>query len=418
MTSKVLTLREYEKAEIGPTWDATSKIVTDRDVSLLERLQQRTGQEIFEIGRRSIKARNYVGTISLGDRVIEVLPKTDLNNDQTRQRFLEMLAITQLIPFREVDIAAQAKRFSTLLDAFMCVYLSHLTTQWRRGRISNYRKVDANRNCLKGKLLFGENLRKNVAHAERFYTRSDAFTVDVPLSQTLKLATHVCRRHAVQHAIQQDALSLLMEFDEVSDVRLSLHQLSLIHTDRQTDRFASVLTLGKSLILGESPDRTATTSTFSLMFDMNVVFEQYIAQLMKRAMVSEDRHASAQIGGKHLLSRNGKGKFRLIPDIGIYENRKLICLVDTKWKLLDRSKSHDGVSQADMYQMYAYAREFQCSRVIVLFPATNNISERIATYQLDEIDGVLREIEVWTIDVGETNWTTVSELRNLVFQTR
>lgn len=416
MRSKVLTLREYEKAEIGATWDAASKVVAERDVALLERLQQRTGQEIFEIGRRTIKARNYVGTISLGERVIEVLPKTDLNNDQTRQRLLEMLAVAQLIPFREVEIATQANRRSTLLDVFMSVYLSHLTTQWRRGRTANYRKVDANHNCLKGKLLFGENLRKNVAHAERFYTRWDTFTVDVPLSQTLKLATQVCRRHAMQHSIQQDALSLLMEFDEVSDVRFSPQQLSLIHTDRQTSRFSSVLTLGKSLILGESPDRTATTSTFSLIFDMNVVFERYIAQVMKLAMVLGDRHASAQVGGKHLLSRNGKGKFRLIPDIGIYENRKLICLVDTKWKLLDRSKSHDGVSQADMYQMYAYAREFRCSRVILLFPATDNVSERIATYELDETDGVLREIEVWTIDVSETSRITVNALQSLVFQ--
>ncbi|MEW4454575.1 hypothetical protein AB1L30_18015 [Bremerella sp. JC817] len=408
--ANVLTLREHETARIGPEWNPAAKMVTGRDAAKLEHLQRQTGQKVFEIGRHAIKASNFAGTISLGNRAIEVLPKTDLSNDQTRRRLIEMLTVAQMIPFREVDIAPQASRAGTLLDIFMLVYLRHLTTEWRRGRVANYRKVDANRSCLKGKLLFAEHVRRNVAHAERFYTRCDSFTVDVPLSQTLKLATNVCRRYAMQHSIGQEALSLLMEFDEVSDVRFSPQQLALINTDRQNERFSSILSLGKSLILGESPDRTAATSTFSLMFDMNAVFERYIAGLMKRAIGSDLCRVTAQMGGEHLLQREGKGQFSLRPDIGVHEKGRLICLVDTKWKLLDPSKPHDKVSQADMYQMYAYAKEFACPRVILLYPCAMMPPGHLATYHIENMDGP--RIEVRTVDIAEPPTKVVTQLQS------
>lgn len=407
----VLTLREYETARIGAAWDVHAKVVTDRDVFLLEQLQRETGQELFDIRRHSIKARNYVGTLSLGDHTLEILPKTDLANDQTRQRLIEMLDITRLVPFREVDIASQARHYSTLLDVFMAIFLRHLTIQWRRGRISSYRKVNANRTYLKGKLLFGEHIRQNIAHAERFFTRCDAFTVDVPISQVLKLAINICRRYASLNSIRREALSLLMEFDDVSDVRFDSLELERIKTDRQTDRFSSLLNLGKCLILGESPDRTANNSTHSLMFDMNVVFERYIAELTKRAFGSENQYALSQISGRHLLRRNGKGKFRLVPDIGIHDKGELVCLIDTKWKLLTLSQPHEGVSQADMYQMYAYAREFGCPRVILLYPRTMVLPGQVAIYHIGAIDGP--RIEVWAVDITESPKQIVKQLCSL-----
>ncbi len=40
-------------------------------------------------------------------------------------------------------------------------------------------------------------------------------------------------------------------------------------------------------------------------------------------------------------------------------------MLDTKWKQLAK-----GVSQADLYQMMAYARLYACPQLILLYPAT------------------------------------------------
>ena len=59
--------------------------------------------------------------------------------------------------------------------------------------------------------------------------------------------------------------------------------------------------------------------------------------------------------------RDGKRKFLLRPDVAVRHGRHFAILIDTKWKLLDPAKPHEGVRQSDMYQAYAYAREFDCA---------------------------------------------------------
>jgi len=410
----VLPLREHESASIGPQWDVRRKIVTSRDVAALESIQAGSAGELISIRRRSIKAQQFVGTVSIGQRAIEVLPKIDRDTDTTRRRLVEMLAIARFLPFREAEIAAQASHAATVLDAFMKVYVDHLAFQWRRGRIANYRKQDRNRNCLKGKLLFQDQIRLNHLHPERFFTRCDEFIHDVPPSQLLKAGLHICRRHAVMNNIRRDAMALLMEFDGVSDIRFERPQLDNVSTDRRTDRFEPLIALAKRFVCSQSPDRPGSIQTYSLLFDMNAVFEAYIAALMRRLVCPPRYIGIAQVRGRHLLERGHQPKFRLIPDIGVYERRKLICLIDTKWKLLDASASHEGVSQADMYQMYAYAKEYESPLIILLFPRHTDFQQQVATYRVPPADAASPRIEVCTVDVGRTPYEVAKELRELL----
>ncbi len=414
LATQVLALREYERASLGDRWDAERKVITFRDASALELLQAGSAGNMFAIGRRSIKAQNYVGTVCFGSRAIEVLPKIDQDSHGTRRRLVEMLSVSGMLPFREAEVAAQSDRSITVLDAFMKVYLTHLTAQWRRGRITNYRKRDRNRTCLKGKLLFTEQIRRNLLHAERFYSRCDEFTHDVPPSQLLKAAVQVCRRFAAMHTIRRDALSLLLEFDDVTDVGFQPEQLDNVRTDRRSERFAPLIALAKRLVSQQTPDQTGKVETFSLLFDMNAVFESYIAALMRRLVCPPEHVAVPQVKGRHLLLRGTNKKFGLVPDIGVYSRRKLVCLVDTKWKLLDRTASHEGVSQADMYQMYAYAKEYSCPLVILLYPRHTDFESQVASYRLPPGDSESARIEVCTVDVSKPPAAVATELKDLL----
>lgn len=410
----VLTLREYEQARIGDSWDVVRKSITLRDVTALELLQAGMKSDVFSIGRRAIKAQNYVGTISMGRHTIEILPKSDLDSSSTRQRLVEMLSVARMLPFRESAVAAQSSKLVTVLDAFMRVYLDHLTVEWRRGCIANYRKTDRNRTCLKGKLLFSDQIRRNLLHPERFYTRCDQFIHDIPPCQLLKAGLQVCRRFAAMHGIRRDAMSLLMEFDGVSDVSFQRSQLQAIQTDRRSERFSPLISLAKRFVSEETPDRTGPDETYSLLFDMNAVFESYIAALMRRVVCPPNLTGVPQVKGKHLLIRGSSKKFRLLPDIGIYSGRKLLCLVDTKWKVLDHAKSHDGVAQADMYQMYAYAKEYDCPLVILLYPQHGDFASRVASYRLPPGDVDSPRIEVCTVDVSRSTSDVAAELKSII----
>ena len=61
-------------------------------------------------------------------------------------------------------------------------------------------------------------------------------------------------------------------------------------------------------------------------------------------------------------------KFRLRPDIVVrYQNEERTVIMDTKWKMLQPDPGINyGISQTDMYQMYAYAKKYKASQIWLL----------------------------------------------------
>lgn len=162
-----------------------------------------------EPGARLFAARNFVGTVGVDSHAIYILPKVDQDDAATRANLMRMLAIAGLVPSLGAGVTDLAASAPTLVDAFMQVYLHRLAVEWRRGHIASYRQDDANRPCLRGKLLFTEQMRLNRLHPERFCTRADQFLQDVPLSRLLKAGLHVCRRPATSATLQRGAAELL-----------------------------------------------------------------------------------------------------------------------------------------------------------------------------------------------------------------
>ena len=64
------------------------------------------------------------------------------------------------------------------------------------------------------------------------------------------------------------------------------------------------------------------------------------------------------------------------PDIVIEnKNNNSIYIMDTKWKVLSDTKPNYGISQADMYQMYAYQKKYGAKNVTLLYPKTEKVNE-------------------------------------------
>ena len=83
---------------------------------------------------------------------------------------------------------------------------------------------------------------------------------------------------------------------------------------------------------------------------------------------------SAQDRGYYLF--DNPSKFALRPDIVITrKSDNAIFVMDTKWKLLtDNPQSNYGISQSDMYQMYAYQKKYTSENVTLLYPLSDRIN--------------------------------------------
>jgi 5-methylcytosine-specific restriction enzyme subunit McrC len=398
---QVLKLREYESARIGSRWDPERREIPEASVGQIEALQADQRSEILSIGRRHVTARNYVGTVGLESRAIDLLPKIDEPDDaQARSRLVEMLSVGGLVPSLDAGETRLALRAPTLLDAFLSVYVRRLTMEWRRGHIRDYLRRDAARPYLRGKLLFSEHIRRALVRPDRFYTRADEFIEDVPLSRLLKLALETCRGYAVSEETRHSAVELLQDFRGVSD-GLSPAQIDAISIDRRTERFRRVVELARAIASRRTLEGAGSRPSYSLVFDMNTVFEAYVGRLMRRLAPALGLAADLQVSGRSLVLRSGQGRFRLRPDIAVWRGGKLLALVDTKWKRLDLDRPHENVSQSDVYQMYAYGREYDCATVVLLYPRFGALPEHVATYHHQPGGSGSRRIEVRTVDVAK-----------------
>lgn len=130
---------------------------------------------------------------------------------------------------------------------------------------------------------------------------------------------------------------------------------------------------------------------------MESVYESYVAQQMKKVMSPEGWEFSSQDKG-HYLFMEPRRQFALRPDIVMKRGERTVIL-DTKWKsLVDNERVNYGISQADMYQMYAYAKKYQASEVWLLYPM-NEEMRNTEPILFDSGDGV--RVSVFLVDVAQ-----------------
>jgi 5-methylcytosine-specific restriction enzyme subunit McrC len=128
---------------------------------------------------------------------------------------------------------------------------------------------------------------------------------------------------------------------------------------------------------------------------MEKVFEAYIGRKLKKTLVGTNWNISLQDKGYYLFER----QFALRPDIVIEkEDGSRRIILDTKWKSLENnSRRNYGISQGDMYQMYAYAKKYNTNEIWLIFPINEDmINAKDIKFKSD--DGV--EVRLFFVDVN------------------
>jgi 5-methylcytosine-specific restriction enzyme subunit McrC len=93
---------------------------------------------------------------------------------------------------------------------------------------------------------------------------------------------------------------------------------------------------------------------------------------------------------------NSGGKFRLKPDIVINHGT---IIADTKWKILDSDKTHQGVAQADMYQLYAYGKKYKdprCEDLYLIYPKSEQQAHETC-YSFSPLDCDITDLKLHVI---------------------
>lgn len=342
-----------------------------------------------------ITAKNYVGIITMKDgTTIEILPKiySETDNDdsgaRTKKLLIEMLKTLRDTPYKTLQTSNVNIEKMNIFEIFIRMFIDELFFVVKRGLKCSYETIEENAHFFKGKMKFSQQIKFNLAHKERNYVEYDAFTVNRPENRLLKATLQYLYKHSSSSKNRTDIKSLLNSFGEVEASVDYKSDFSKYVADRNMKDYTTALMWSKVFLMGKSFTSFAGSEVaVALLFPMETVFESYVATLLKKVLIPKGYTVSAQDRKYHLFDVPDK-KFLMKPDIVITKKSDgTKYIMDTKWKILSDAKANYGISQADMYQMYAYQKKYSSENVTLLYPKTENISREDIGFSSD--DGVI-----------------------------
>ncbi|MDO7252358.1 McrC family protein [Helicobacter cappadocius] len=351
---------------------------------------------------KALRAQNYVGLIQTKSGFcLEILPKIydeDLSKiesekvkklETTKNLLVEMLKTLKNFPAKTSNLSNLSTSKTSLLEIFIQMFLSELTALIKKGIKSNYHSIEKNRFYLKGKLLFSQNIKHNLAHQERFYTRADEYTPDIPQNRLIKSTLELFSKMPLSLKTQGLLRECRFVFDDMPISKNIDKDFSSCHSDRSLKHYENILLWCKVFLKRENFTPYAGNSeAMALLFDMNHLFESYIAYHFKR--YSHGWNIRIQDRGKYLLQNNQKNFCALCPDIVATKGEAETIILDTKWKKI--SKQTD-ISASDVYQMWAYVSKYKSNKVILIYPKVGDFQgEKEFTFKPENSQNICLEI--------------------------
>lgn len=380
--SKVLRVTEYQAIRKAEAFSVSERTVTPVQFQQLERFNERFERQrkikVFQYGaRNTLVAQNFVGVIHLGAYQVEVLPKIEAEENRVRQNLLQMVATTLNLKLHGGELGLLDRANQSILEVLIRLYCDLLWEAVHKGMVRRYESRQDNLVVLRGRLNVAQQLRHNLARPDRLHCIFDEFTQDNALNRVLKAALRVLFRFARTESSSKSLAELLFCFEGVADMPARAIQWEQATTDRLSERYAPLIRMARLFIDGATPDLTAGGGDgFAVLFDMNQLFEEYVGKQVQYITAEHGLVAKLQGPKRHLAVRDGGAPcFELRPDIVVMETGNHLAVIDTKWKRLKSNGVREEISTSDLYQMFAYAKQYQVPTVILLYPHYPELGE-------------------------------------------
>jgi 5-methylcytosine-specific restriction enzyme subunit McrC len=361
--------------------------------------------------KEAIKVQNYVGVIELSDGFrIEVLPKIDLaqDDDKTRNIFLKMLQCVDENQFKVSDFANLNTSKMPLFEIFIQMFLNDVQKLTRMGLKSGYVHIEENSKTFKGKLLVSQNIRENLVHQERFYVEYDEFQLNRPENRLIKSTLLYLNKKSNSDSNLAEIRRQLMFFEQVEASINYEADFSKVVKTRNTTEYENLMAWARVFLQNKSFSTfSGSTSVRSILFPMEKVFEAYVAKMLRKTVFKEtsddywnEWNVHSQYGTKYLFE-DPSNKFRMRPDIVMKKKDEINIILDTKWKrLVNDYNLNYGISQQDMYQMFAYGHKYNCQNIWLIYPKNIDMKERIQKFE-SNCNGLKISVSVYCLKLDD-----------------
>lgn len=368
---------------------------------------------------RVITAKNYVGVIAMPDgTIIEILPKIcsdgsdDKNGIRTKKLLIHMLKTLRNAPYKSLQTSDMDIARMNIFEIFVRIFLDEVFLIVKRGLRRSYETVEENTAFFRGKMQFAQQIRLNCIHRERSYVEYGAFTVNRPENRLLKAALEYLHRCSAIQENRKDIKILLNSFSGVGNSTDYKSDFSRCAPERNMKDYSTALQWSRVFLEGKSFTAfSGAEAAMALLFPMETLFEGYVSALLRKELPAGGFEVSVQDKTFYLFDEPEK-KFMIKPDIVVKRKSDgAIFIMDTKWKVLDADRANYGITQADMYQMFAYQKKYSARYLLLLYPRTEKVpSDKKIEFR--SYDGV--NIQIKFVDLFHAH-SSISEIARFLY---
>lgn len=367
----VITLFEHEELRL---YDGRfPEFRLEHYTALLKYCDRNPSQPYYILVPNGIRLQQYVGSLQVGNLTLQVLPKLErdftADRNETANRWRNalwgMLRHCRRILPQIVHEAHLRERPVAMPDLFFSRFATELEELLQRGLIKRYARRQGNTLALKGRLVFAQHIRQNLVHQERFYTEHQVYDpahkLHAVLFRTLQVACSHCQSPHLASRLQ----AIHSIFPPQEGIEVSESFFSRLPQGRKTEPYQRAVSLARMILLELSPDLLAGHSdVVALLFDMNLIFEEYVFRQLASAAPMFGYRATEQESHPFWGSR------KQIPDIVLrpIDADSDTIVLDTKWKTLPLHHSERYIDPSDLRQVLAYEMLVGAEQGYLVYP--------------------------------------------------
>ena len=331
--------------------------------------------KVLTVHPDEIKAHSYVGIIKCGKLQIEILPKLLSAENADKQTILTnllyMLSFTKKLDINVSDSAIIDQCKNPFLEVLIREYATSLFAGLKRQTPKSYIQIAENLSFWKGKMKLGEHIRYNCCNKGKIYCEYDEFSEDNILNQLFYFIAE-CLYNITNSTQNKKLLQLIKNhYSDITFRCFDYARAQNIRLRRNQEIFAKPLKLAKMFLQNTMIDIShRRMENIVLLWDMNLLFEEFVFELIRRKCNCQKFGVKAQKRKKLLRTDNGK---RRDTRIDIYFERgddKII--IDTKYK---EFRQLSDFSPQDVYQVSTYCLLHDAERAILIYPQWQQIND-------------------------------------------
>ncbi len=425
-----LNIFEWKTSEPLPSGKKYEKLV--KKINSKSKHYFKEGKDILTyLSDYRIRAYNYVGVIQIKGLRIQILPKIcDQDNvEHALKNMFFLLSFTKKLKVKKINTAFFRKCRNDFFEILIKLFLEELEEVSKNSMPIDYVLNEDNLNFFRGKLLFNEHLKTNVVKKieERVYCQFDELLLDNLLNQTIKYTLKLLKKISKNSSNLEKINKFLMIYSEITDKQVFPRDEKKIKFNRNNEAYKPVIKKCFLFIRNLSVIfKEGKKEYFALLFDMNELFEKFIARLIKKkknliGLKNFELESQKVIGS---LAENNR--IRLKPDVVFYNKlnlEKIEIILDTKYKNLGNGSR---ISNSDVYQMLAYGIKALCDKIILLYPKEESEEDEVKidlklrneekNVDLKEIKIFVRTINLLVKDLKEEikeNGKIIQDLKNI-----